>query len=780
MLENISPAGDLRALARSRQLSQQRKSVHPKLVAEAESQGWQVMKPGKTSVRVQRPKPLSQDFEDRVWTLVYRMQFEFLSGAGGAKLVLDPRSAPNVKNQIDVFGVDSELVLAIECKTAERFNKRPQFQEELAKFSAFRERISRTSATQWPVSHKRHTVLIYFVCNINLTDNDRERAKQSNVLLFDEKDLDYYEKLLAHLGPAAKYQFFADMLPGKQIAGLEIKVPAVRTKMGSYYCYTFPISPEYLLKISYVSHRSKGKASDIHTYQRMISRSRLRQIREYISEQGIFPTNIVVNLDKKCVDFQRARQENTSEEANASGTLGWLQIKAAYKSAWIIDGQHRLFAYSGHPRAKSGHLAVLAFEGIPPSAQARLFVDINAKQKSVKPSLLQELFAELHWDAEAPAIRIQAIVSKAIQIMDADKDSPLAGRIQTADATKDFTRCISLATLFKAVERSDFYIARETKAGLIDWGPLWAVSNDATLKRTTTLLKGWFVQIKEGAPDWWELGSDEGGGLSMNDSIAAFILTLRSVFAHLQSTGRNLLDLTDVELVHAVAPYAKVIAAYVGSLSPEERKRYRELRGTQGQTTRSRRFQQAIRTKYPTFNPTGLDDFIASEKEQTNLKAKQVIDRIEVLLKKIIVEELKQEYATDETAWWQEGVPKNVRLEVAKRRENDDNKRGSNEAYFDLIDYRTIALANWTLFKNLVGYGKKNDSKEKQTKWMQEVNEWRNQVAHASSGVILKVDALQQLEQYMTWLHAKANSSDLSEEGDLSDENLEASAQASQ
>ena len=760
MLENILPLDQLTTLARSRNRSYQTRSVHPKLVDEAVAEGWTILKKGKNSVRLQRPKLLSTHFEDRVWTLLFKMQFELLSGAGGGILPLDLKNKSGPSNQIDVVAIDSELTLGIECKTAEKYQKRPQFQEELAKFAVFRERLGKAANAQWPAAHKRQTSLLFFTYNISLSDNDRERAKQAKIFLFDEKDLEYYEKLVSQIGPAAKYQFFADMLPGKTVGGLEIKVPAVKTKMGPYNCYTFPISPEYLLKISYVSHRTKGKASDINTYQRMIAKNRLKSIKQYISDKGIFPTNIVVNLDKKCIDFQRVMQENSQEEAEASGTLGWLHLRPAYKSAWIIDGQHRLFSYSGHPKAKSGHLSVLAFEGIPPSAQARLFVDINAKQKSVKTSLLQELYSELNWDADDPAVRVQAIVSKAVQILDSDKDSPLFDRIRTADSTKDAKRCISLAAVYSALEKQSFYIAKASKGHVIETGPLWAGSNEDTLHRTTTVIKGWLNVLRNGAPDWWDLGSAEGGGFAMNDSITACINVLKSVMVHLEQNGRNLHELTPSELVEAVQPYALELGRYFGNMSLEDRKRYRDLRGSQGQTARTRRCQQAIREKFVKFNPTGLDEFITGEKEQTNLKAKQVIDRIEVLLKTLIIDELKQEFVTDSNSWWQEGVSKAIRLEVAKRQENDDNKRGSREAYFDLIDYRNIALANWTLFQNLVGYGKKSDSKDKQTKWMVEVNEWRNQVSHASSGVMLKMDALVQLEDYEAWLKKKSTTVD--------------------
>jgi DNA sulfur modification protein DndB len=127
--------------------------------------------------------------------------------------------------------------------------------------------------------------------------------------------------------------------------------------------------------------------------------------------------------------------------------MGWLDIRPSYKSAWIIDGQHRLFAYSGHPRAKKASLSVLAFESLLPSKQAELFIDINAEQKSVKQSLLQEMYAELNWNSDKPEERISAVVSKAIQSLNSDPESPLYGRILGADDKRDATACITLGSM---------------------------------------------------------------------------------------------------------------------------------------------------------------------------------------------------------------------------------------------------------------------------------------------------------------------------------------------
>lgn len=749
MLINMKSKTDLRSLSRVKGRDYDAKSVHQKLVEEEKSKGWTAARVGKASVRLTRPKTHGQLLEDRVWSLLFRMDFDHLSDQGGAKLPLDLRNPAGAATQIDVVGLETDIALAVECKSQERYGKRSGFQEELAKLSQLRDRFSRSANSgELTGPHRRHCVLAFFLRNIELSKNDRERADEAGVVVFGETDLEYYEKLTAHVGPAAKYQFFADMLPGKAISGLEIRVPSVRSKMGKHICYSFPVSPEYLLKISYVSHRSKGKRSDVNTYQRMLAKSRLAKIRQYISEEGIFPTNIVVNLDSRRVTFHRVKQENEKEEQKESGVLGWLDIRPAYKSAWIIDGQHRLYSYSGHARAKTSHLTVLAFEGLPPSKQAQLFIDINAKQKSVKQSLLQELFAELHWDSDRASVRVQAIVSKAVQLLDADPDSPLFGRIQTADAAKDSRRCISLTSVFNAVEKTGFHIVREKKGEVIEYGPLWAVENEATLDRTVSLLKGWLNFIRTACTEWWDLGAAEGGGLAMNDGVTACINVLRSVLQHLdEKHPRRLLQLDDDDLLVMVQPFAEILGSYLAKLSPEERKGFRELRGVQGQTVRTRRCQLAIRETIAGFDPPGLTEFVELERQQTNLKAKEVLDRIERTLKRVVVEELKREFGPDETEWWILGVPKNVRLEVTKRAELDDSRRGGKEAYFDLIDYRIIAMDNWQVFEQLLAYGT-SGNKEKRTKWMVVVNERRNAIAHASSGVALSMEQLAELQEY--------------------------------
>lgn len=83
-------------------------------------------------------------------------------------------------------------------------------------------------------------------------------------------------------------------------------------------------------------------------------------------------------------------------------------------------------------------------------------------------------------------------------------------------------------------------------------------------------------------------------------------------------------------------------------------------------------------------------------------------------------------------------------------------------------------MNNWELFKNALGVGGGN--KEKQTKWMVDVNEMRNQVAHASSGVVLSIEALTKLQGYQEILTRNINAAisvDTSHEEADTDEGFE-------
>jgi DNA sulfur modification protein DndB len=322
VLTNILPTDELRGLASRKSKPDEYKSVRNPLVEEETSRGWKAVRHGATTTRLERPKRHDKRLEDRVWTLLYRMGFTHLSGQGGAHLLLAASEPEGPDNQIDVVAVDDEVAFAIECKSAETPRKFNDFSKDLAKHATLRQRFGHAIRSEIPGQSKRPTIFAFWTFNIIVTDNDQSRAEAANVTLLDQKDLEYYEILVDQIGTAARFQFLADILEGRAVSGLEIVVPAIRSKIAKITAYTFSVPPDYLLKIAFVSHRARGKASDIDAYQRLLKKGRLKSIRQYISDGGIFPTNIVVNVsDPRWLTFDR---ENKRQKLKAQPSVGYV------------------------------------------------------------------------------------------------------------------------------------------------------------------------------------------------------------------------------------------------------------------------------------------------------------------------------------------------------------------------------------------------------------------------------------------------------------------------
>jgi len=745
-LSNLHPAGDLAALGRSFAKSTVIIAVDPRDVAKHVEQGWAFQKKLKRSVRLSRLKELSVAFPDRVWTVLYRMGFSVLSGKGGAKLTCRG-SEGDFDNQLDVVALDADVALYVECRTARSPRKVPRFAEDVAHLDGLRSCFQRAVRTQYS---SRKISPIYWSQNHVLTDNDRKRATDKNVRLFDEPELRYYEDLVKQIGTAARFQFLADVFGSSRVDSLSVKVPAVSVRLGPSRCFSFAMSPDKLLKIAYVSHRAKGGVGDVDTYQRLLKRARINDIRSYVLAGGYFPTNIVLNIrTKRGLQFDKATKPPNVEPSG--GDIGWLTLPSEYKSAWIIDGQHRLYAYANTEKAKTAELTVLAFENLSEGEQARLFVDINAKQKSVKQNLLMELWANLHWDSENQDDRIRAIIAKLVLLVDVDAESPFFEKIIKADEAKSDRRSISLQTLSTVLYQPELFMA-QSKAGPIP-GAFWAKDQLTTLRRAKDLVNAWFLMALADSRDNWNLGRAEGGALGMNDSVVALTLALRSVVRFLSERGVKLYDLESVELIALLRPYASCLAAYFGRFAQQDFATFRGYRGVEGQTRRMRELQVELHLAFPEFNPDGLEEYLQSRDRNVMKEARELLDEIEVSLNRHVVSTLKAEYGPDEAGWWFQGVPKQIRARILNEI-NEEGRDSPKESRFNLIDYRTIAQDHWPFFKDTLGLNAgKSPGKDKGTAWLNRVNEIRKFAAHPTKGTA-KPEDVQYLREQAGFLRA--------------------------
>lgn len=260
------------------------------------AEGWERTKSrSRTSIKLRKLRDINVGFEDEVWCIFKRMGFQEMNKDRAFKVPLF--SNRDISKQIDVFAKDEQCIVFVECKAAEVPHSRRQLDKdldqyanikhdlELSVFSHFRDPGRKARArfrTLWTLALK----------NIDLSENDSRRAEAAGIRVMDSKQIEYYSRLTDHLGRSSMYQFLADMVPGGETPGVIEPVEAVKGRLGDVNFYSFVMTPHDLLKIAYVAHRQKSTDESIDTYQRMVKKSRLKEIAKYIHEEkGIFPTS---------------------------------------------------------------------------------------------------------------------------------------------------------------------------------------------------------------------------------------------------------------------------------------------------------------------------------------------------------------------------------------------------------------------------------------------------------------------------------------------------------
>lgn len=439
---------------------------------------------------------------------------------------------------------------------------------------------------------------------------------------------------------------------------------------------------------------------------------------------------------------------------------GTLTIRPCYKFAWVIDGQHRLFAYSGMREAESASLNVLAFDGLPFDEHTKMFVDINSKQKKVPSSYLYELSADLGWMSADLNERLEAVVSRAVMKLDRLADSPFCGRIRKADDKRTDKRCITFSALVKELYSGRFFIVKRKGSEPVEYGALWAGNdNQSLLSRTEEVVIHWFDSIRKENEAWWDEGAmKEAGGLAMSDAVVSLLWVLESVFTHLAKRINSLPSLSSREICKVIEPYGNAVAEHLSSLTRQERRAFRELRGVQGQTSRMRQIQAGIRRRESEYSPEGLDEYLENIEQRTNERAKELVDKLEGLLQKKVLDKLKSHFgSSSDEEWFWNGIPSIIRKKVLERLNEHKGKIGK-EGLFDLLDYKKIILANWTAlqFDKQFSVGL-SGNKEAKTSWIDEVNEIRRVVAHKSKATVLPVprEDVEKLETYWSELEGR-------------------------
>ena len=617
-------------------------------IDEAQRDGWEISRVLKKEFIIKKPKPIDERFEDEVWLLFANLGFQYMNKDRDFSIQYVPDSVAS-SHQIDVFAVDDETAIVVECKASDS-PKKGNFKETIEAIVGIRTGLVGEIRKQYP---DRKVKFILATKNYQLSPNDYIRLKdQNDILYFDENTIHYYRDLAKHLGACARYQLLGNLYAGQTIPNLDCTVPAIKGEMGGHDYYSFSIEPEKLLKIGYVLHSANSSDDTLPAYQRIIKKERLSEVREFVDNGGFFPNSLIINIDSKSPRFEQVSPKFSSVRSKA----GILHLPQEYRSAYIIDGQHRLYGYTGSKYASTNTVPVVAFYDLSREEQVNLFMQINEHQKSVPKNLRLTLKADVYSSSKkASEQRIGLQLRIAIRLGE-DQRSPLQNRIIIGEDESSPVRCLTIDYIQNALDSSNFFSKFEkdntTKQhGTFDKGKIQAIL-DVFFPFIINCLN--FISTE--LPEEWNKGKSDNGILTINMGIYSIIRVIGDIVDYLTNVTHDIRPITDrPEIVSdAVIPYLKPVIEFYKTVSPKQKEELRRKRGSGGMKDYWRTLQQVVHNAFPYFSPDGLQEWIKLNMRVYNKETQYYIRELAQQIKQDVRSRLESYFGD---TWFTQGLP---------------------------------------------------------------------------------------------------------------------------
>jgi len=686
----------------------------------------------KGRARFTKIKPFDKRLENKVWCLFYRMGYPEINQGHEFKIKISRKGAKDLDKQIDVFAKDDETVIVTECKSSKSLTRR-SLQKDIEEFANLKGPIANSVRAHYGSGFKPKILWLFVTENIIWSSPDLERAKGQNIHVVTERELRYFRQISEHLGSAARYQFLAEFFAGQPIPELDNrKIPAIRGKLGKQSFYCFVTTPSELLKVSFVNHRALDDPEGFPTYQRLVQRSRLKKIGDFLQKGNFFPTNLLINFTAK------VRFDIVQKDEKAGIHYGYMFMPNKYKSAWIIDGQHRLYGYSKlDKKLQNQNIIVVAFEKLGQFEAANLFVTINHEQKRVPRNLLDDLEGELKWGSKKPTERIGAIAARLIQTLNADVGEPFYSRVTAQGIKATDHTCLTVPGVKDGMRRSGLVGRSIMKRAIYEPGPLCGKDDPETLDRSRSALNLFFNLIKEANFERWQRGRL--GLLCTNVGTHGYLRLLAALISYIgEKTGTDPREMSPQEIILAVTKYVEPCLSYVKDTGDEEFEEFFKVPfGSGGPQQYYYRLCGLINDHYSDFQPDGLDSWRASLSDEKITMADKQLKLLNAVTLEYVFIKFKDKYEEKDNLYWEYGVKDNKIKSRAynKSLEYEPEKRLSLENYLDFIDLKNIIehKDHWSEFKDIFDFpAPGEEGVAKRLRWMEKVNELRRIPAHSS------------------------------------------------
>ncbi len=242
----------------------------------------------------------------------------------------------------------------------------------------------------------------------------------------------------------------------------------------------FSLPANDLRALAYYNQRELDRKDGI---QREFNQQRSKEIADYLEEDdAVLANNIIINLEleKNGLTF-----EDIYDEAKKELKIGILINKSKKdhkKTAFVIDGQHRLRAFE-LSHQNTFPLVVSAMMDLSLAEIAEIFVKINYYQKPVNKSLVFDLLG-----ISKKMFPNYFILHNVVEKLNDDMASPFYGNVKMLGTGKGY---VSQASLISAIEK---YKIRES---------LKSINIKPTEDVLYNLIWNYFEAVKSSFPEFW-------------------------------------------------------------------------------------------------------------------------------------------------------------------------------------------------------------------------------------------------------------------------------------
>lgn len=202
--------------------------------------------------------------------------------------------------------------------------------------------------------------------------------------------------------------------------GSEVRYAISLVRQGEHRFYTLTMPSSVLAACAYATSKDEDPKAG---FQRVLDEGRAQEIADYIDSGGTIPSPVVLSAQSES-DFKSVDRSKTAS------------FKFSPHAFLIIDGQHRVFGFA---KAKTAfRVPVVVYDNLSKEQEARLFIDINTKQRPVSKELLLAIKSLANSETD-----IEARLGQVFDLFDQHPKSALLG---LTSSTKKATGLVDRVT----------------------------------------------------------------------------------------------------------------------------------------------------------------------------------------------------------------------------------------------------------------------------------------------------------------------------------------------